>query len=111
MLSIQEPSADHMYIYIGIAIAMSFLGYFLYSALGMGKPKFHSEQLLLSDVVDTSASAVDKDSAFHKLLDQKGPYAREPSGILDRDSTLKLRQLITERAFLDFKGERDMLMA
>jgi hypothetical protein len=110
VLAIKEPSADHLVLYIGMAIAMSFLGYFIYSALGGGKPKLFEKQLLLSDVVDTSSASVDKDSAFHKKLDQRGPYAREPTGILTRDSTIKLREQITEKSYLDFKDRRDALM-
>lgn len=69
MQAVKEPSADHLYIYIGMVIAMAFLGFFVYRALGVGKPKLHKEQLLLSDVVDSSITAVDKDAAFHKKLD------------------------------------------
>lgn len=110
VLAIKEPSADHLVLYIGIAIAMSFLGYFIYSALGGGKPKLYKDQILLSDFVDTSSGTVDKVAAFHKKLDQRGPYAREPTGILTRDSTIKLREEITEKAYLDFKDRREVLM-
>jgi hypothetical protein len=41
VLAIKEPSADHLVLYIGIAIALSFLGYFIYSVLGGGKPKLY----------------------------------------------------------------------
>lgn len=101
--SVKEPSADHLNIYIGLAIAMSFLGYFLYVSLGLGKPKLCKEQLFLSDVVDSSSKAVDKEDAFHKKLDQNGPYAREPTGILTRESILKLRTLINEKAYLEYR--------
>lgn len=91
MLSVKEPSVDHINIYIGMTIAFAFLGFLIYTTLGIGKPKLYKEQLLLSDVLDTSSAAVDKDSAFHKKLDQSGPYAREPSGVLTRESIIKLR--------------------
>lgn len=110
VIAIKEPSADHLVLYIGIAIALSFFGYFIYSVLGGGKPKLHKQQLYLSDVVDTSSATVDKDAAFHKKLDQQGPYAREPTGVLTRDSTIKLREAITEKSYLDFKERRDVLM-
>ena len=60
--------------------------------------------------MDTSSASVDKDSTFQKKLDQRGPYAREPTGILSRDSTIKLREQITEKSYLDFKDRRDALM-
>jgi hypothetical protein len=41
VIAIKEPSADHLVLYIGIAIALSFFGYFIYSVLGGGKPKLH----------------------------------------------------------------------
>jgi hypothetical protein len=43
-------------------------------------------------------------------LDQAGPYARDANGTLTKDSTLKLRRLITERAHLDFRNRREELM-
>ena len=54
MKSIQEPSADYMTVYIGMAIVLAFIGFFLYQALGLGKPKMHSQQLLLSDLDSTN---------------------------------------------------------
>jgi len=68
MKSIKEPSADFMTVYIGMAIVLAFIGFFLYQALGLGKEKFHSEQLLLSDLDtsgSTSRSAVEQDAKFH----------------------------------------------
>jgi len=53
---------------------------------------------------------VNKDAAFHKKLDQQGPYAREPTGILTKDSTIKLRHLITEKAYHEFRERRDELL-
>lgn len=106
----QQPSADHLNIYIGLLLAMAFLGYFLYTAFGSDKPKLHKEQLHLSDLVDTTTDSVNKDSAFHKKLDQAGPYAREPTGILTKESVLKLRRAISEKAYCDFKDRREELM-
>lgn len=39
----QQPSADHLNIYIGLLLAMAFLGYFLFTAFGSDKPKLHKE--------------------------------------------------------------------
>lgn len=89
---------------------MAFLGYFLYTVFGSDKPKLHKEQLHLSDLVDATSESVNKDSAFHKKLDQEGPYAREPSGILTIESILKLRRAISEKAYLEFKERREELM-
>ena len=69
MLSVKEPSTDQLNIYIGLTIAMAFLGYFLYISLGLGKQKLSKEQLLLNDVIDSSASTTDQDFAFNKKLD------------------------------------------
>lgn len=69
MVAVKEPHADHLNIYLGMFFAMAFLGYFLYT-LFSGKEKFHSNQLLASDLVDSSADSVNKDAAFHKSLDQ-----------------------------------------
>lgn len=110
MVSVQQPSADHLNIYIGLILAMAFLGYFLYTTFGSDKPKTIKEQLYLSDLVDTTSESVNKDSAFHKKLDQEGPYAREPSGILTKESLLKLRRAISEKAYFEFKERREELM-
>ena len=110
VVSVQQPSADHLNIYIGLILAMAFLGYFLYTAIGTDKPKTIKEQLYLSDLVDTTSESVNKDSAFHKKLDQEGPYAREPSGILTKESLLKLRRAISEKAYFEFKERREELM-
>jgi hypothetical protein len=102
-----------MTVYIGMAIVLAFIGFFLYQALGLGKPKLHSQQLLLSDLdtsASTSRSAVEKDAEFHKKLDKAGPYAREPSGLLVQEATLKLRRVINEHAYLMFRERRDVLM-
>ena len=110
MKSIQEPSADYMTVYIGMAIVLAFIGFFLYQALGLGKPKMHSQQLLLSDLDSTnqrSATQVEKDTAFKKKIDQNGPYAREPTGLLTEEATLKLRRQINEYAYLNFQKRRD----
>jgi hypothetical protein len=110
VVSVQQPSADHLNIYIGLILAMAFLGYFLYTTFGSDKPKTIKEQLYLSDLVDTTSESVNKDSAFHKKLDQEGPYAREPSGILTKESLLKLRRAISEKAYFEFKERREELM-
>lgn len=44
------------------------------------------------------------------MLDQAGPYAREPTGILTKESVLKLRRAISEKAYQDFKDRREELM-
>lgn len=59
---------------------MAFFGFVLYSVFG-GKEKLHSEQLTLGDLVDNTPES-ERDAGFHKILDQLGPFAREPSGIL-----------------------------
>ena len=110
VVSVQQPSADHLNIYIGLILAMAFLGYFLYTTFGSDKPKTIKEQLYLSDLVDTTSESVNKDSAFHKKLDQEGPYAREPSGLLTKESLLKLRRAISEKAYFEFKERREELM-
>ena len=85
---------DHLNIYIGLLLAISFIGYFLFTAFGSGKPKYHTEQFRVSDLVDTTTDSVHKDSSFHKKLDQEGPFAREPTGILTKDALIKLRRAI-----------------
>jgi hypothetical protein len=109
LLSVQEPSADHLTTYFGLFLAMAFIGYFIYSTF-LDKPKLHSEQLLLGDLVDASADSVHKDAAFHKQLDQAGPFAREPTGILTAEATLKLKRVITEKGFKDFMDRREELI-
>ena len=101
---------DHLNIYIGLLLAISFIGYFLFTAFGSGKPKYHTEQFRVSDLVDTTTDSVHKDSSFHKKLDQEGPFAREPTGILTKDALIKLRRVISEKAYLDFKERREELM-
>ena len=41
MLSVKEPSSEHLNIYIGMFFAMAFLGYFFFTMFS-GKEKFHS---------------------------------------------------------------------
>lgn len=107
MAAITQPSADHFNIYIGFVLILAFIGYFVYTTVASSNPKLHKEQLLLSDIVDPSATEVSKDAAFHRQLDQAGPYSREPSGILTQESALKIRAIITEKVFLDFKDRKD----
>lgn len=107
MKAIKEPSTDYMNLYVGLLFVMAFIGYFLYSNFG-GNPKLHAEQLLLSDVV--ASTEQNNSSDFHKALDQAGPFARDTNGTLTKDSTLKLRRMITERAYLDFRDRREELM-
>jgi hypothetical protein len=101
---------DHINIYIGLLFAISFIGYFLFTAFGSDKPPLHPKQLRVSDLVDTTTDSVQKDSSFHKKLDQEGPFAREPTGILTKDALIKLRRAISEKAYLDFKERREELM-
>lgn len=107
MTAVKEPSADHLNLYIGILFALAFIGYFLYSNFISNQPKLFKEQLLLSDMVDTSEKSVSKDAAFHKQLDQAGPFMPGPSGILDKDTMIKLRTIIAEKAYSDFKDRRE----
>jgi hypothetical protein len=97
-----------LHIYIGLLLAVAFLGYFISTAFS-GKPQINKEQLWLSDVADDK-SVSNKDAAFHKKLDVMGPYPREPNKLLSKDAILKLKRAISEKAFLDFRGRRDELI-
>jgi hypothetical protein len=66
--SVTQPSFDHLNIYICMLFALSFIGYFVYSSQST-KVKFCDKQLLLSDIVDNSEAAANKDAEFHRLLD------------------------------------------
>lgn len=98
-----------MQIYIGLLIAVAFLGYIISTAFS-GKPQINKEQLWLSDVADDKSISSNKDAAFHKKLDVMGPYEREPNKLLSKDAILKLKRAISEKAFLDFRSRRDELM-
>lgn len=110
MVAVQQPSADHLNIYIGLVFAIAFVGYFLYSQFASKQPNMYKEQLFLSDMVDTSESSVNKDAAFHKQLDQLGAMAREISGVLTKESFAKLRAAITEKTYVEFKDRRDQML-
>lgn len=109
MASVKEPSADHLNIYIGMLFVAAFMGYFIYNMV-TSKPKLHNEQLLLSDVLDNTANAPKKMAAFHKSLDENGPFPIEPTEILSAENYVKLRRLISEQSYIEFRDRRDELM-
>ena len=88
MEALQEPSAEHMQIYMGLGVALAVIAGILFMALGGGKGK--EQTLTLSELEDVAPSAP-KGKKAKAAVAKKAKKVEEDDGWEDDEHDARLR--------------------
>lgn len=134
MEALQDPSAEHMQIYMGLGVALAVVAGILYMALSGGKAK--EATLTLSELEDAApsqlkgkkaktaaakkAKKVEEDDGWEddehdsasmlKEIDQVGGFTKTMEGTLEPADMIKLRRIIGKYAYKSFMPVKEEMM-